>query len=463
MNANNRANGFSVRCLRDLINYPSINQLPDSFIKMSYFHIFRKNNREKTLKDLFDAYFDARRNKRNTVNALAFEKNFESSLFLLFDEIINRRYKPRKSICFIVDKPIKREIFAADFRDRVIHHFIYNYISPLFEKVLVNDTCSCRKEKGVHYGIKRADHFIRSCSENYKNDCYILKLDIKGYFMSINKDILYDKVKESLMKRKKKIDFDLSLILYLLKETIFNNPTKDCIIKGSKKNWENLPKTKSLFHTKKNCGLPIGNLTSQLFGNVYLNDFDHFIKKDLKISYCGRYVDDIVMIHEDKDYLKKIIPEMREYLNDELELILHPNKIYLQHFSKGVKYLGAVIKSHRIYIASRTKANFYETIQKQNSVVRGHKPTREEIEFFLCSMNSYLGIMMHYKTYKLRVRILKNLDKRWMEYVYLSEEITKFIQIKPGGENIRRTLTWTNRALSICAIEDKNEINEIKL
>lgn len=426
---------------------------------MSCFHLIRKNNQEKILEDLFDAYFDARRNKRNTINALIFEKNFESSLFLLFDEIINRRYKPRKSICFIVDKPTKREIFAADFRDRVIHHFIYNYISPIFEKVLVNDTCSCRKDKGSHYGIKRIDHFIRSCSENYKNDCYILKLDIKEYFMSINKDILYSKVKGALVNRKKRIDFDLSLVLYLLEETIFNDPTKDCIVKGNKRNWEKLPKTKSLFNARKNCGLPIGNLTSQLFGNLYLNEFDHFIKKDLKIRRCGRYVDDIVMIHEDKNHLKKIIPEIKKYLNEELKLVLHPDKIYLQHFSKGVKYLGAVIKPHRIYIASRTKGNFYTAIQKQNIIAEDHNPTEEEIEFFLCSMNSYLGIMKHYKTYKIRNRILNNLNKRWGDYACINEGITKFIQIKAGGElGIKRLGEWHNEELCIIKEIKRNKI-----
>jgi len=144
------------------------------------------NKKEKIVTDLFKAYFDARKNKRSTLNALAFEKYFESNIFELADEIIENRYVIKPSICFIVEKPVKREVFAADFRDRVVHHFIYNYISPLFEKLFINDSYSCRVGKGTHFGIKRVDHFMRSCSQNYSKEAYILKLDIKGYFMAMN-------------------------------------------------------------------------------------------------------------------------------------------------------------------------------------------------------------------------------------------------------------------------------------
>jgi len=150
---------------------------------MQQLNLFSEIDKDKITLDLFQAYFDARKNKRNTINALAFEKHLEANLFALTNEIIEHKYTPKPSICFVVDKPVKREIFAADFRDRVVHHFIYNYVSLIFEKTFINDSYSCRKGKGTHYGIKRIDHFIRSCSQNYSKDCYILKLDIKGYFM----------------------------------------------------------------------------------------------------------------------------------------------------------------------------------------------------------------------------------------------------------------------------------------
>ena len=330
---------------------------------MQQLELFANTEKDKITFDLFKAYFDARKNKRSTINALAFEKHFEANIFALCSEIIDNRYKPQPSICFIVDKPVKREIFAADFRDRVVHHLIYNYISPIFERAFINDSYSCRIGKGTHYGIKRIDHFIRSCSQNYTRDCYILKLDIKGYFMAMNKSLLYEKVKEELINQKLKIDFDLPLVLNLIEKTIFNDPRVSCIIKGIKTDWVGLPETKSLFHAKPNCGLPIGNLTSQLFGNIYMNAFDHWVKRDLGITYYGRYVDDFVLVHSDKEFLKTRIALIRKYLDETLNLELHPNKIYLQHFSKGVQYLGAIIKPHRVYVANRTKGNFYEAIE----------------------------------------------------------------------------------------------------
>ena len=391
--------------------------------------IFDKLNNDKILTDLFQAYFDARRNKRNTINALAFEQHFEEQIFRLFEEIISGNYTPSRSICFIVNQPVKREIFAANFRDRVIHHFIYNYISPIFEGTFINDSYSCRVGKGTHYGIKRIDHFIRSCSQNYSKDCYILKLDIQGYFMSINRRLLSHKVKQVLFSKLNHIEFDLSLVLGLIERTIFNDPTKNCVVKGKKSDWKYLPKDKSLFTTQQNCGLPIGNLTSQLFGNIYLNDLDHFVKRDLTIKNYGRYVDDFILVHKDQKYLKSLIPIIRDYLSKELKLTLHEKKIYLQHHSKGVKYLGAVIKPHRIYIANRTKGNFYESIQKQNMIVRDHKPTGEEKSQFVSRMNSYLGILQHYKTFRMRKRMLFNhLSAWWWNHVYLSGGIQKFVQ-----------------------------------
>jgi len=244
--------------------------------------------------------------------------------------------------------------------------------------------------------------------------------------MSINRNLLLEKVKRTLYSKRHQINFDLSLILDLIHKTIFNDSTKGCIIKGKKNNWDDLPKDKSLFTTKSGCGLPIGNLTSQLFGNVFLNDLDHFVKRDLKIKYYGRYVDDFVLIHRSKNHLKLLIKTLSDFLLSTFNLILHPNKIYLQHISKGVKYLGAGIKPHRIYITDRTKGNFFEAIQNHNAIIRDHKPNREEQEKFRSVMNSYLGIMSHYKTYKMRKHMVFNLlSGRWLNYGYFQGGINK--------------------------------------
>ena len=200
------------------------------------------------------------------------------------------------------------------------------------------------------------------------------------------------------------------------------------MVKGSRKDWVNLPTNKSLFQSKNNCGLPIGNLTSQLFGNIYLNQFDHWVKQSLGIKYYGRYVDDFVLIHNNKEYLKSLIVPIQKYLQTELHLILHPKKIYLQQYNKGIKYLGAVIKPHRIYIANQTKGNFYNAIKKQNEIVQNYKPTKQEQKEFQAIMNSYLGTISHYKSYKLRKKmIFNNISKKWWNYAYLKDGIKKFV------------------------------------
>ncbi|MEK7581836.1 MAG: RNA-directed DNA polymerase [Patescibacteria group bacterium] len=388
------------------------------------------NFERQLLYDLFQAYYDARKHKRSTINALKFEIDYETKLFKLYEELKNESYKIGPSICFISFKPVKREVFAADFRDRIAHHLIYNYISPVFEKLFINDAYNCRIGKGTSYGIKRLDHFIRSCSENYKKDCYILKLDIKGYFMAIDKRVLYKKIEKTLLsfpqKRESSI-FDRDFILRLVKRVIFNDPTKNCRIKGKKENWQGLPKSKSLFCAGENKGLPIGNLTSQLFANIYLNDFDHFIKHKLSCKYYGRYVDDIVIVHRDKQYIKSLIPAIRKYLKNNLSIELHPKKIYLQHFSKGASFLGSVIKPYRIYIKNRVKGNFYKKIIFWNNLFRHCEESQQRSNLFLASVNSYLGMLKQFNTYNLRKVICEKGLGGGLKSIGVSKDYTKII------------------------------------
>ena len=389
--------------------------------------IIKHNDKQQLLLDLFRAYFDTRKNKRKTANALAFEADYENKLFKLYEEIINRKYKIGQSICFMVDKPIKREIFAADFRDRIVHHLIFNYINPIFEKHFIKDSYSCRIGKGTSEGIRRVGHFIRSCSENYQKDCFILKLDIQGYFMAMDRSILYKKI-ESKLRTVKNADFDIELILYLIYTVIFNDPTKNCHIKGKRSDWNGLPKSKSLFFSKQGRGFPIGNLTSQLFGNIYLDELDHLVREKFGIKRYGRYVDDMVFVHRDKEFLKSVVSKIKDYLKIELGLTLHPKKIYLQYYKKGVYFLGVFIKPYRIYIGKKTKQNFYSKIRIWNEVEKteGIVSNEKLVKFIACA-NSYLGIMGHYKTYRLRKNIvMKNLLGWWWNYVYLTRTISKF-------------------------------------
>jgi hypothetical protein len=363
------------------------------------------------LADLFKAYYSCRKNKRNTLNALAFELNLEEELIQLKEEIESGRYAISSSIAFVVDKPVKREIFAANFRDRVVHHFLIQKMNAVFEKHFIYDSYACRKAKGTHFGIGRVDGFIRKCSKNYTQDCYVLKLDIKGFFMHINKAILYAKIEALFVAKYNGVDKKLYL--------------------GCPSNWDTLPKYKSLFAAKTGYGLPIGNLTSQVFANVYMSGFDHFIKHQLGVRYYGRYVDDFVLVHTNKDYLKSLIPIISKFLNTELHLKLHPKKIYLQHYSKGVNYIGGFIKPNRIYVSKRTKGNFYQTISNQNKRIAHVPPSKAEKQLFLSTMNSYLGILRHFKSYRLReLYISTGLSKKWFRYFTMNTNFTKFVKIK---------------------------------
>lgn len=353
------------------------------------------------LYDVFRAYMDARKNKRNTVNQLQFEMNLESNLIELAAQIQNRTYKVGRSVCFIVENPVKREIFAADFRDRVVHHLIFNYINPVFEKQLIEDCYSCRKGFGTSKGIQRMEHHLRSVTNNYTRRAYVLKLDLQGYFMSINRAILYEKVHKALSSRKNRRDKNLDLELYLLHEIIFNEPTDGCLKKGDIGKWEGLPNSKSLFYSPEGCGLPIGNLTSQLFSNIYLCDFDNYVKRELKMKHYGRYVDDFFILHTDKRVLLDVLAKISVYLERECGLTIHPRKIYLQEIRKGVAFLGAYFKPFRQYVSKRTAGTMRQNVRHMNRDYPD-KPTRDSLIRFQSSMNSHLGHLGQFDTYNMR-------------------------------------------------------------
>jgi hypothetical protein len=441
-NDNTKANGFSVRCLKNWFLKKArsdhilgvVGPLSQRLPRPIYMRI----------EDLFQAYYDARKNKRNTVNALKFEYDYEQELFKLYREIKEKRYTLKRSICFINNYPVKREIFAADFRDRVVHHLIYNYIYHIFERIFIHDSYSCREGRGTLFGIKRLDKFIRSCSRNYSRDCYILKLDIAGYFMNMDKMLLYRKTESVLAGYKNSLQkINLELLLYLIRKVIFDDPTCGCYIKGNKNKWNGLPRDKSLFCSGKNKGLPIGNLTSQLFSNVYLNDFDHFMKYKLGCRYYGRYVDDFFAVSRDKEFLKKIKKKAEDYLREKCFLHIHKNKVYLQHFTKGVDFLGAYVKPYRIYIKNKIKGNFYKVIRNWNtrmsspvSPSKGDKPValggrhKEEIRDFVYRANSYLGIMSHFQTKKLRSSALAGIDADSFNRFYIKNAQDKCLSLR---------------------------------
>ena len=391
---------------------------------------------EQLLTDVFKAYYDARKHKRNTTSQLKFEVNMEDNLVKLAHDIESRQYEVERSICFIVTKPVKREVFAADFRDRVVHHLLYNYLSPLLERTFIHDCYSCRKGFGTLYGINRVAGNIRKCTQNFTRPAYVLKLDISGYFMSMNRKILLNKLVQILDKYARRrcgkeqlrwseyLDYDL--IKYLLEKVVLSNPTDGCIIRGNRKEWDGLPRNKSLFYAKKDCGLPIGNLTSQLFSNVYLTDFDHCMKRERHIRYYGRYVDDIIMIDNDRQRLKELMKETEDKMKASFGLQLHPKKRYLQHMSKGFEFLGMKQRRTVLVPGKRMKHNMTDIIGEYV------KMTDTDIDYsqvkqYRSRINSYVGLLHHYASRRLCNDIRKRLYGAPNAYLLMNGPMTKTV------------------------------------
>jgi hypothetical protein len=274
--------------------------------------------------------------------------------------------------------------------------------------------------------------------------------------MAINKQILFEKIKSTLESFRFRTNekettwnatFDFETLMYLIEKVLFNNPIDGCTVKGKKTDWNGLPPSKSLFQSPTGCGLPIGNLTSQLFSNVYLNDFDHYLKCELKCKYYGRYVDDFVIVHNDKELLKSKIPTLYNFLLQTLKLTLHPKKIYLQNINKGVKFLGTIVKPHRTYIGNRTKGNLYKAIKQWNKIAENQPNNEldfEQLQQFISTVNSYLGCMKHYNTYKLRKEIIcKNLSPHLWKQVSLCNRQKMVIKKKYSKNRLIMTKLLT--------------------
>ena len=224
-----------------------------------------------SLEELTEAYYTCRKNKRNTASAIKFEMNLASNLVDLWQDINQGTYHPGRSIAFVVTKPVCREVFAAQFRDLIVHHLIINKLEALMEQYFIDDSYSCRRGKGAFYGQKRVQEMIRECSHGYTQDCWVMKLDIKSFFMSIDKKLLYQ-----CMERFVETYYhaaDKEQLLWLIRVTIFHRPELDCERHSPDWFWDLLPKEKSLFGTDGSHGLPIGNHTSQMFAMLFLTEF----------------------------------------------------------------------------------------------------------------------------------------------------------------------------------------------
>ena len=339
------------------------------------------------LKELKAAYLDARRGKTKKPEVEKFDKVAELEIAALAEEIHTRTYTPLPSTAFIVNKPIKREIFAANFRDRVVHHFLFNQVNTWWDARFIEDNYSCRLGKGTLYGIRRLDHHIRSASRNYMRPAYVLKLDFQGYFMSLERKKLYERAMWGLDRQFPDKGYVYQLCKFLWKVIIFNDPLEEAVFNCPRSAWKGLPPSKSLFHQPKGRGIAIGNLTSQLLSNIYPDQLDRFVTLQLGFKHYGRYVDDFYLISTNKAELVEASAVIERYVSNHLGLTLHPHKRHLQECHKGVAFLGAVIYPFRVHPGKRLKRNLLAALSSS-----GCSPETEA---------SYKGLVKHYKHYQL--------------------------------------------------------------
>lgn len=325
-----------------------------------------------SFEELVVAYYDCRRNKRNTFNALAFEQNLERNLTQLHRELAYGTYKPGRSVCFPVTRPKVREVWAADFRDRVVHHLLYNRIAPRFYASFIQDTCACIPGRGTLYAAQRLEAKIRSVTRNWSRPVYYLKMDLANFFVSIDKNILRAQLAARITE---------PWWMQLTDLVLFHDPRTDVDVRGRPQHMALVPPHKSLWNQPAHLGLPIGNLSSQFFANVFLDALDQYVKHRLRAKHYIRYVDDFLILHESPTFLNNALAKIEEFLPRELHARLNPSKTVLQPVSRGVDFVGHVIKP------------FCRTVRRKSVREAVSRIGRMQIADIYESANSYCGLL----------------------------------------------------------------------
>lgn len=324
-----------------------------------------------SLENLLAAWEEFRRGKRAKPDVADFEMSLEDNLILLHHELKEQIWRPSPYKPFYISDPKLRHIHKACVRDRVVHQAVFRILYPIFDRGFIFDSYSCRVGKGTHRAVKRLETFCRRLSKNYRQPVFSLKCDIKKFF---------DSIEHSILRRLivKKID-DAKVIGLI-----------DSII-GS-------------FSASPGKGLPLGNVTSQLFANIYMNELDQFVKHRLKVKEYIRYTDDFVIVSPNREYLEKLLAPMAKFLSVYLGLSLHPRKIILHKLSQGVDFLGYVVLPHHIVLRTKTKNRIFKKLAlKSRMLESGNLPSKS----FFQSKQSYLGTLNHCKGHKIRQEIMR--------------------------------------------------------
>jgi len=303
--------------------------------------------------------------KKSRKDVQEFQLHLMDSVLYLHQDLKNRTYIHGRYYAFNISDPKPRNIHKANLRDRLLHHAFYRILYPYFDSKFIYDSYSCRLNKGTHKAINRFRDFSRTVSKNNTKTCWVLKCDIRKFFANIDHKIL----KQILEKHIRDRD-----ALWLLSRVIDSFSTNTHISHG----------------VNVQRGLPLGNLTSQLLVNIYMNEFDQFMKRELKVKHYIRYADDFVILSDDKNYLENLLTKISNFLSESLKLSLHPDKVYIKTFASGVDFLGWVNFPHHRVLRTTTKNRMFKNLERS---------PKEE------SQQSYLGMLSHGNGYKLAKKV----------------------------------------------------------
>ncbi|MYE38560.1 MAG: RNA-dependent DNA polymerase [Candidatus Spechtbacteria bacterium SB0662_bin_43] len=323
-----------------------------------------------SLENLVTAWEEFRINKGKKIDVQEFEFLLEQNLFSLHRDLIARRYTHAPYKGFYVRDPKVRHIHKASVRDRVLHHALFRVLNPIFEKTFIAHSFSCRVGKGTHKGVLAVEAMIRKESRNYTRQCFVLKCDVRKFFDSVDHTILIAILKKRI------VDPDT---MWLLEQVIQSFSAQQ----------------ETLFSHQ---GIPIGNLTSQLFANVYMNEFDQFVKHEMKIKYYARYTDDFVVVSSNKTYLDGLIDPFTKFLEETLKLSLHPNKISIRSAGQGIDFLGYITLPHYRLVRNKTKHRIF---RKLKSRVVQYRQGEIDKETLTQCLQSYLGVLSHANAHNL--------------------------------------------------------------
>ena len=331
---------------------------------------------------LFEAWDGFRKGKGGRKDVQEFEQNVEQHIFALGRELRAGSYRHGTYHPFTICDPKQRLIQKATVRDRVIHHAVFTALNPVFEPTFFAHSYSCRTGKGTHRAMRSLHGWLRAVSHNDHRTCFVLQCDIHKFFASVSHALLLDilgrRIKDSKMLR-------------ILQEII-----------GSVQSGHLTPTGP--------VGLPIGNLTSQLFANVYLNELDMFLKHELKVQHYVRYTDDFAIVADNREDLERLVGPIRAFLQRRLHLDLHPRKVTIRTFRQGIDFLGYVLLPHHRVLRTRTKRRMYRKMRERIIAFKAGSIPVESVEQ---SLQSYLGVLSHANSYHLSGE-LKNRCWFWL-------------------------------------------------